>query len=324
MRVKWHGEVSSERKLNGGGPQGATFGIWEYLAQSNNSADCVDPNYRFKFVDDLTVLEKINLLIVGISIFNCKASVPNDIPDHNQFINPEKLKSQEYLNNIKEWTDKQKMILNESKTKVMIFNSTDNHQFTTRLTLNNKNIEVVKDAQLLGVQITDDLKWNANTAYLVKKANIRMELLRKAASYTTDIEDLKNIYILYIRSILEQSCVVWHSSLTVENSDDLERVQRSAVRIILNKRIENYEEALESINLEKLNVRRQELCLRFATKCTQNEKTEKLFPLTTKKHKMGKRDTEKFLVKHANTARLQNSALPNMQRLLNGSKRYPG
>jgi hypothetical protein len=48
MVVKWHGKISSERKLNGGGPQGATFGIWEYLAQSNNIADCVAPESRFK------------------------------------------------------------------------------------------------------------------------------------------------------------------------------------------------------------------------------------------------------------------------------------
>ena len=57
MQVKWHGQTSSIRKLNGGGPQGATFGIWEYLAKSYDNATCVDPNYRFKFVDDLTVLE---------------------------------------------------------------------------------------------------------------------------------------------------------------------------------------------------------------------------------------------------------------------------
>ena len=63
MKVKWNGLTSSERELYGGGPQGATFGIWEYLTQSNNSADCVtNPDYRYKFVDDLTVLEKINLL----------------------------------------------------------------------------------------------------------------------------------------------------------------------------------------------------------------------------------------------------------------------
>ena len=81
MVVKWHGVKSTVRKLNGGGPQGATFGIWEYLAQSNNSSDCVDPENRFKFVDDLTTLEKINLLIVGLSSFYSKASVPNDIAD---------------------------------------------------------------------------------------------------------------------------------------------------------------------------------------------------------------------------------------------------
>lgn len=61
MKVKLKGETSTERSLNGGGPQGASFGIWEYLAQSNNSAECVESDYKFKFVDDLTVLEKINL-----------------------------------------------------------------------------------------------------------------------------------------------------------------------------------------------------------------------------------------------------------------------
>ena len=75
------------------------------MAQSNNNADCVEPEYRYKFVDDLTVLEKINLLTVGLSSINCKTAVPNDIPEHNQFISPEHLKSHEYLNNIKEWRD---------------------------------------------------------------------------------------------------------------------------------------------------------------------------------------------------------------------------
>ena len=31
MKVKWHGEFSTTRELNGGGPQGSTFGIWVYL-----------------------------------------------------------------------------------------------------------------------------------------------------------------------------------------------------------------------------------------------------------------------------------------------------
>ena len=86
MKVKWNGVTSSERRFNGGGPQGSTFGIWEYLVQSNDNAECVDPDYRFKFVDDMTVLEKDNLLLIGLASSNCHAAVPSFLPSHNQLI----------------------------------------------------------------------------------------------------------------------------------------------------------------------------------------------------------------------------------------------
>ena len=57
MSVKWHGCRSDPKKINGGGPQGATIGLLEYLSQSNRSADIVDLVDRFKFVDDLSLLE---------------------------------------------------------------------------------------------------------------------------------------------------------------------------------------------------------------------------------------------------------------------------
>ena len=117
MKVKWCVLISTERKLYGGGPQAATFGIWEYLAQSNDNADCVDPNYRFKFVDDLSVLEKINLLLIGLASFNCHTSVPSDLPTHNQSISAEHLKPKQYLKRIMEWTENQKIIVDQMKPK---------------------------------------------------------------------------------------------------------------------------------------------------------------------------------------------------------------
>ena len=92
--------MSTQRDLNGGGPEGATLGIVEYLSQSNNNADCVGPNEQFKFVDDLTVLEIINLLAVGLTSYNVNQHVPSDLPVHGQFIPPENLRSQSYLNDI--------------------------------------------------------------------------------------------------------------------------------------------------------------------------------------------------------------------------------
>ena len=98
--VKWNGVKSKEKNVPGGGPQGAYLGNLEYLAQSKNSANCVKKDSRFKFVDDLTALEKINLLLVGMASHNMKHQVPNNIHMSNQIIPSEHLKSQIYLNQI--------------------------------------------------------------------------------------------------------------------------------------------------------------------------------------------------------------------------------
>ena len=135
MRVKWHGETSTPRKCPGDGATGASLGNWEFLSQTNNNADCVPVEDRFKFVDDLSTLEIINLMAVGMSSFNVKQQVPFDIPTHSQYIPADNLKSQKYLDWINEWTEKQKIIISEKKMKAMIFNYTNNHQFTTRLEL---------------------------------------------------------------------------------------------------------------------------------------------------------------------------------------------
>ena len=117
MKVRWHGCESTSRTINGGGPQGATIGLLEYLSQSNNCADNVNQSDRFRFLDDLSVLEIVNLLTVGISSFNIKQQIPSDIPIHNQYIPPDNLLSQEWLNEINDWTMQQKMMINEKKTK---------------------------------------------------------------------------------------------------------------------------------------------------------------------------------------------------------------
>jgi hypothetical protein len=119
----------------------------------------------------------------------------------------------------------------------MIFNFTDKYQFSTRLSISGEPIEVIDSTKLLGTIITSDLRWEENTAYIVQKANARMQLLRRVASFGTNQQEFRNIYILFVRSQLEQSAVVWHSSLTDENIGDLERVQRSAMKSILGSKV---------------------------------------------------------------------------------------
>ena len=60
---------------------------------------------------------------------------------------------------------------------------------------------------------------------------------------------------------MEQSAAVWHSSLNKKDSKDLERVQKSALKVILGDRYNNYEEALKTIRIDSLDERRQNYAL---------------------------------------------------------------
>ena len=97
--------------------------------------------------------------------------------------------------------------------------------------------------------VTNDLRWDLNTANIVKKANARMKLLRKVASFGTIKDELKNVYVLLIRSLLLQSDTFWHSSLTQENSDDLERVQKSAIKVVMGASYRSYMKSIETLDL---------------------------------------------------------------------------
>ena len=74
--VKWKGQQSDTKPITGGGPQGGFFGILEFLSQPNDNAEMVEPEDSFKFVDDLTTLEIIDLLITEISTYDIREHVP--------------------------------------------------------------------------------------------------------------------------------------------------------------------------------------------------------------------------------------------------------
>ena len=244
--MKWNGVLSSSQTVNGGGPQGGTAGIIEYISQTNQNFDFLDHKDVFKFVDDASFLELLNLLTVGLASFNSRAQVPSDQVVDQFFIPPENIKSQESLNQISDWIQKSEMKLNPDKTKYMIFNFCRSAQFQTRLHLNNSMIEQVNQTRLLGVLISDDLTWHANTTCIVNKAYIRMTILRKLFEFKLSVKDLLQMYKLYIRSIVEQNCVVWGSSITHEESRKIERVQKIALRIIFRENYLCYENALEA------------------------------------------------------------------------------
>ena len=144
-----------------------------------------------------------------------------------------------------------------------------------------------------------------------------MQLLRKVASFGASEEELKIVYFSYVRSQLEQSSSVWHSSLTDDNKKEIERVQKTAIKIILKNNFTSYKKSLLKLNIDDLPTRRKQLCTDFAIKCTKHEKFTHMFPKFKKLHAMLTRKSEKFKVQFANTERLKRSPIIYMQKLLN-------
>ena len=315
MVVKWKGLLSGMRPLPGGGPQGGTLGIEEYLSQNNDNVDFLEKDEKFKFIDDLSIIEIINLLSIGLASYNCNNHVPSDVGTDKMYLDAENLKSKEYLEKISTWTEENQMKLNTEKTNYMVFNFSKQFQFNTRLKLREKKLDQVHQTKLLGLIIRDDLSWKANTSVITKRAYSRMLILKKLVQFHVPLDDLVQIYTLYVRSLTEQSSVVWHSSITKGEQKDLERTQKVALRIILGQGYSSYEDSLKITGLETLTARRTKLCLNFAKKCVRNNSTNWMFP--QKVININTRDPEKFHVTKAKTERLFKSAIPYMQRLLN-------
>lgn len=154
----------------------------------------------------------------------------------------------------------------------MIINFCNSSKFQTRLHLNSNLLEKVKVTRLLGVLITDDLRWQANTDAIVDKANKRITILRNLIHFNVNTKDLIHIYIIFIRSVLEQSSVVWGSAITEVEEKSLERIQKCPLHIIYQEKYKSYQNALLFSKLPTLVERRNMLSLRFALKCTKNEK----------------------------------------------------
>ena len=208
------------------------------------------------------------------------------------------------------------MKVNKKKTKIMLFNNAKKNDFTPVMKLDNELLEVSEEIKLLGVKITTDLKWNANTQYITSKAYKRLWLLRRLKNLGANNKELVDCYTKQARSVLEYCAVVWHPGLSQVNISDIERVQKSACAIILGKNYVGYQSALTSLGLDRLDARREVLSLKFAKKAYKSQKYASWFVKDTNVLNTRRKVTS---VREAQfrTRRLEKSALPYLTHILN-------
>ena len=210
--------------------------------------------------------------------YNTLEHVPSDIPLDHKFLPGAATNTQSSLDNIARWTTDNQMLLNPSKCSYMLF-TRSKEQFVTRLTVNNNKIDQKHVAKILGCWIDEDAgKWETNTKELCKSAYGRISMLTKLRYVGVSIEDLLDIYKLFIRSRAEYLSVVWHSSLTAHQTNKVENIQKTSLKIILGDNFIDYPAALEMTGLEELSLRRQKRCLAFAKSSLKYPVGQVLFP----------------------------------------------
>ena len=129
-------------------------------------------------------------------------------------------------------------------------------------------------------------------------------------------QDLLDIYILFIRSVVEYCSVSFHSSLTQDQTNKLERIQKTCLKVILGEEYEDYKNALKISNLDTLSDRRLKRCLDFSLKCLEHPENKIIFPRNPYYNRRI-RKSEPFKVNFANIGAYQCSTVPFCQELLN-------
>ena len=228
------------------------------------------------------------------------------------------------LEELKEFAEKKLLKIKEKKTNLMKFNFAKNYDFPPELSIGgfSNQLEVIRETKLLGVIITDDLRWAANTEYICKRAYKRMWTLRRMKRLDVEPYVMLDVYMKEIRAVLELAVPAWHSGLTKRQAAEIERVQRVACNIILSDSKTgicdfSYDMALVTLGLEPLEVRRRKLCETFARK-TLNSRHSSMFSLNLNQYQTRNRCTYSTYI--AKTKRCYNSPLIYLTRLLNGKE----
>ena len=126
-----------------------------------------------------------------------------------------------------------------------------------------------------------------------------------------------DFYTKEILSIVELAVPVWHPGLTGKQTNDIERIQKLTMKVILQDNYTNYQTACEMFMTQTLKLRREKLCLTFGRKNIKSENS--LFMrINTNSQTRSSNVVREY---KCNTSRFQKTSLPYMAKLLNANNK---
>ena len=231
QRVKIGNVLSDWLEMSAGMPQGSFLGPLTFIILIDSlRASCL----THKFVDDTTMSE-----IISKGTSSSMQTIVDDIVQQA---------SQDAMN------------VNGKKTKEMLVGPINKNP-PPPLTLEGTVVDRVSTFKLLGVHVADDLKWQQHVDAIASKTASRLYYLKLLKRSGASVEDLLCFYATVVRPVLEYASPVWHTGLTVAQSDSLESLQKRALTIIFCN--PDYATTLTLSGLPTLKSRREQLTFKF-------------------------------------------------------------
>ena len=230
------------------------------------------------YVDDLAEAEAINLKIQLVPDSNTR---PYPLSFHERtgkVFPPNKSLLQKNLLKVENFSNENLLKINESKSKMLFFNPSTKYDFPPEFSFSSgANLEVLDSYKVVGIVISQDLRWELNTQAIYSKAMKKMWLLRRLKEIRLEEQIICDYYTKEIRTVAEFGAVIWHSGLTKSQTKLLEKIQKIALKIILGDKFVNYGHACSILKLPFLSERRVMLCTNFALKLYESKYSKDFF-----------------------------------------------
>uniref|UniRef100_A0A8C7XT65 Alkylated DNA repair protein AlkB homologue 8 N-terminal domain-containing protein n=1 Tax=Oryzias sinensis TaxID=183150 RepID=A0A8C7XT65_9TELE len=130
------------------------------------------------------------------------------------------------------WSSENNLTVNTNKTREIIVDFRKHGADPTPLLINGEHVERVQTFKFLGITISDDLSWTANTTAIIKKSQQCLHFLRVLRKNKFNTNLLLTFYQSSIQSLLTYCITVWFGSCTAADKKRLQRVIETVQKII--------------------------------------------------------------------------------------------
>ena len=216
--VSLDNQNSSFLPVKVGVPQGSILGPLLFIIYINDFHKASSKFHPIVYADDST-------LSASLRTFDSADQ------DRNSVINGE-------LDKVSNWLKLNKLSLNSSKTKALIFHTIQRNVTYPNIVVNSSPVEFVESFNYLGIEIDKHLSWKPHIHKISKKMSKVVGVMSRMKNILP-VRVLLTLYNTLFLPYLNYGVLCWKSKLS-----DLEKLQKKAVRIIINAKYNAHTEPI--------------------------------------------------------------------------------